>query len=468
SSSVSILLQLPRELVFAIFDCLSEPELIKLYQVSSNMKDLAMLAICSRFGISEAQIQLGSTSLTVTCNVMRSIGVSRPKNLQFNEGDVDHLPVWRSLIHYAKRFPNFIPKIVLKFPKRELETLREPGLAIANHRYLQSGPLCLASALGATIPQNPILIINHLSIVSVRPHLVVERRRSQHPSCLRIIEKDKLTRRIHSTLAATLKHERISLIHAFAFPHPSAPLSSVVVFNPLSILFLDIATAAPASVSPAEWELVLPLLALPSLRTVRIQLDCPFDGLSSFLERHPRIKHIDFRKDWSVLCSGGGGGFPSLPYLKDIAASTRMIAAALQTLSSFPRLHSVSISAELNSGAVADFQAALRLIAARSTVKQLTIQIPPDVDPPWMHFNDAKATLPYIQKLKIAQWTCSADGDDFPPWLKKFPALEELEVCGDLFQASSTSKGPLLSKRLSEAISKTCPGVIIRQVQRFG
>jgi hypothetical protein len=225
--------------------------------------------------------------------------------------------------------------------------------------------------------------------------------------------------------------------------------------------------------SPSEWQLFMPQLDLPSLRTLRIQVDLDYYALSSFLDRHDKIEQLDFRCGWSGLCNERPPSFPKVPNLKHISASSGMIRLALRT-NNFPHLQSVSISdrdtalQSNGSYAASNFQLALDSVPACSSVNHLIIQLH-SAEPPWKRFDvatDSRATreLRHIRKLHISPWTREAETDGFPHWLAMFSGLVTLEISGDLFP---TAKGPLVSEQLRKAISTVCPHVAVTQEQRF-
>ncbi|KAJ6564605.1 hypothetical protein B0H19DRAFT_1259027 [Mycena capillaripes] len=383
---------------------------------------------------------------------MRLIGasppISGPLGLRFNDRHVEHLPVWRSLVHLAKHF-RFVPNITLTFPGHPVHKLPSD--------FMKTIPRSVASLMCATALR-PIFIINFLTGVCVRPHRVPAG--GYAPAA---VDKETLTRRIQILIAATIKQEPLSMIHILSFPSPTTPLGSLAVIEPDFILSIDV-DAHAASLS--EWQFVLTHLELPNLRRLRIQVDLEYDVLSSFLHRHAGIQNLDFRCDWSGLRNEPHGRFPELSALKHISGSTRMIALALQR-SRLPGLKYVCIG-DRDTSSAANFQGALKSVAACSSVKHLMVQLH-NAEPPWNHFNvetgaTAERDLAHIQRLHISPWTHEVENDEFPHWLAMFPALKTLEISGDLFPISNK---PLVSEGLITAIGTICPHIVVTQEQHF-
>ncbi|KAJ7888475.1 hypothetical protein B0H13DRAFT_2042386 [Mycena leptocephala] len=396
-SATFSLTQLPRELILEIYQHLPESDLLSLCEVDFLTNELALLAALR-----------GNAPLGSPQPVSGSLG----SRLHFIDGGVNHL------------------LITLSFPKPD-------------SGFMKLFPPSVTRIVGGAALR-PILIINFLTGICIRPQRAAPSVGATAPPA---VDKGKFTRAIQSSLAATIKHQPHPVIHVLSFPQPTAPLGALVAINPNFILFLDMDAKVA---SPSEWQLFMPQLDLPSLRTLRIQVDLDYYALSSFLDRHDKIEQLDFRCDWSGLCNERPPPFPKVPNLKHISASSGMIRLALRT-NNFPHLQSVSIIG-------------LDSVPACSSVNHLIIQLH-SAEPPWKHFDvatDSRAAreLRHIRKLHISPWTREAETDGFPHWLAMFSGLVTLEISGDLFP---TAKGPLVSEQLRKAISTVCPHVALRR-----
>ncbi|KAJ7176870.1 hypothetical protein C8R46DRAFT_1213442 [Mycena filopes] len=445
-SSTSLLLRLPQELILAIYEYLAEPELVNLYAVASAAKELAILTFVTRYGISEALLQSGS--LHISCSARRAFGYSRPvvqgPTIRFDDREhVDHLPLWRTIVHFAMHAP-VIPSIDFTFPANNPDIVKSFSTAVP-------------SLMGATAFK-PVLIINYSGSACVRP---------QGPHST--IDRGKLARTIQLSISTAAKQTQLSTIHIRAFPQATASVGCVVVVNPSAISFLDVDAAM---VSTSEWEFVLPRLKLPTLRRTRIHVDLECSALSSFFANHAGIEHLDFRADWSELFTESWHRFPSLPALKYLAGSARVINLALQRpavqKNQFPLLKCVCINFTPQVDDTADFPLALHRIAACSSVGCLALRISAFSELPWTS-NLALADRPEralrnIRKVQISPWTHDSESAQFSEWLRMFPKLKKLEVSGDLFP---THNGSLVSAWLMQLIKTECPHVVVTQERRF-
>ncbi|KAJ7489066.1 hypothetical protein FB451DRAFT_1552968 [Mycena latifolia] len=466
------LLELPRELILLIFDWIPEKDLIRLYEVSSVSKKLALLAILAHYGVSESQLQSQELS-NIPSRALHALSACYPTmianirvlDVHFNPRDADSLAEWHALEHLAERFP-VIPKVTVAFSEPPTRT------QILSHLW---GPLstALVSLTGNT--SQPAVVFRYAEVVTVRPRppklLKRALRTSPGSSSIPMIDKQKLTKKIQYSIATLSTHKPFSSIQVRSFTQPEAALGSLVILNPDAIFHLTISADV---ISAREWQFAMSDLYLPSLRTLFIRVDLEYQSLSAFLDRHNSIEHLEFSSDWGCLHDHGLPPFSilALPRLKHISAGSRVLARILQTPNDFPLLDYVCISPRDSTTNDADsrnnFQAVLRAIAARSSVTNLMIQIH-GVHPPWKTFDamepTAEETLQYVEELHILPWTPGAECDAFPHWLAKFPALTKLTIAGNLFQPT---RGPLLSNWLAEGIKTVCPHVFVKQERRLG
>ncbi|KAJ7097516.1 hypothetical protein C8R44DRAFT_366282 [Mycena epipterygia] len=461
--------KLPRELILLIFDYLPERDLIKLYEVSSSTKELALLVILARYGVSESQIQSQELP-NVSSRALRSLSACYPTilphirtlDLHFDDGDVDHLAAWRSLMHLAERFPA-IPSITLTFPERP------------THLELWAVlPTVLISLMGDI--SRPAVIIHSVAIVVVRPRppSILKRawKTSTGSSATPVIARQKLTRKLQSSIATAIVFRPLSSVQVRLFTQPEARLGSLVILEPASIFYLNL---NEQFISRPEWQFIMTDFHLPSLRTLFIRIDLDHHPLSVFLDRHNSIEHLEFTTDCGPLHSKALPPFPisALPRLKHISASARVIACVLQTSNDFSFLEHVCIAPRDSSSndpdGPAHLQMAFRAMAARSSVNTLMLYIRSG-DPPWKELDAKEARAEHelhsVQELHLLPWTQEAEYDTFPSWLAMFPALKKLTIAGNIFQSSK--RGPLVSARLMDAVKTTCPHIVVKQERRLG
>ncbi|KAJ6598155.1 hypothetical protein DFH09DRAFT_53715 [Mycena vulgaris] len=467
------LLHLPRELILLIYGYLPETDLIKLCEVSSLSKRLALLAILAQYGISESQLHSQELS-KVPPRALRALIHCYPAiisnilalDAHFNRGDVVDFHMWRYLGRLAECFP-IIPCITLTFSE-------EPTASEILSDLWNVLPTTLIALMGNN--SRPVVVVHSAALIAVRPRLpnILKRawRTSTGSSSLPVVDNRKLIHKLQQSMATVTTHRVLSSIQVRSFVQPGTPLGSLVVLNPGSIYHL---TINPDVISPSEWQCVLSDLHLPYLRTLFVGIDLECHSLSAFLDTHSRIEYLELTTDWS--CLHGHTLRPisisALPRLKHISAGARVIARVLQTPNDFPLLDYVCINAHDFTANDADspryYEAALRAVAPRASVANLMVQIHGVEVPPWMTLDvkdpGVEQELRYIQELHILPWTLRAECDTFPLWLARFPALKKLTIAGNLFQPS---RGPLLSHWLAEAIKSTCPYVIVKQERRIG
>ncbi|KAJ7444618.1 hypothetical protein B0H11DRAFT_2291185 [Mycena galericulata] len=454
------LIDLPQELILEIFSHLPERDLVTLFEVSSLTKVLAIATVLASHGISECQSSQ-PLDIRITSQAVRKFGSSHPTrgtialpSLQFNDGDIDHMPVWRSLLHLAKRSADIV--LTLQVPLTKSPRLRRFWDPLLTSVLRLFGPSA----------SHPVVIIHYLAAFCARPKQpsVLQR---EAPHILLAIDKELLRRNIKESIAATIKRQPLSRIHVRSFPQRPTPVGALVLLNPDSISFLNIDVA---NLSRTEWQFILPHLNLPGLRAVRIQANLDYEPLSSFLGLHARIEHLDFRRDWTGLYNERP--FPVLHNLTRLTAGSHIIALALQSANTFNLLECVDISDQDTTmddlARVAYFQAALRAVATRSSVQRLMIQMHDNIKPPWRYLDATSDDRPerrlrYIRTLHISLWTGEAEHEEFPNWLEMFPALTRLHISGVFLSPRPSSGGPVLSDWLAEAIKETCSRISVHQ-----
>ncbi|KAF8176362.1 hypothetical protein K438DRAFT_1979154 [Mycena galopus ATCC 62051] len=500
------LLQLPRELILSILDCLPEPELLRFCEVSSGSQQLALLTLLARYGVSESQIHSQELS-KISSRAIHSLCASYPTILpnirrldfDFTNGDVDHLHPWRSLIHLAECFP-IIPRISFAFSDRSSASERFSGL-------WNMLPTTLIALMGKSHAR-PVVIIHYLGVTALHPKVPNLLKRAlktpTRPSALAVpvVDKMKLTRKLFSTIATASTRRLLSTISLRSFnTDPPAPLGVLMVLNSSAISYLDIDDRV---LSRAEWEFLMGELHLPSLRALIIRVDFEFNHqnhshLSAFIEKHDKIEFLDFPRDWSCLHDDTRNSTlkpfstSTLLYLKHITASARVVAGILQIANEFPLLEYVGIGSrepilpadkdkaknrpktDGDSNGAACVQDALRALAARPSVMTLVLHLQ-SIALPWADFHSAEEkntraeTLNSIQKLELVRWTREAGHTAFPAWLALFPALQDVLISADMDTQPLTARGqrqPLVSKRLQDAITERCPWIAVRQELRM-
>ncbi|KAJ7687724.1 hypothetical protein B0H17DRAFT_680120 [Mycena rosella] len=469
SSEAASLLQLPRELILLIYECLPEHDLIRLCQVSSLSKHLALLAILARHGVSESQLQSQEIS-NISTRALRALSACYPNfisniralNVHFNRTDAHHHAVC-SLRRLAEDFP-VIPWVTLTFC--------DPGWPLLSNELWNALSMALVALMGNN--PGPVVVIRTAAVMAVRPRPrnILKRvwRTSTAPP---VVDKEQLAKKLLYYLTSVITHtvKRATSIQMRSFTQPGAALGSFIILNPDSIFHLKISNWN--NISPREWDCVVTDLHLPSLRTLFIGADLEYQPLSTFLDRHAQIERLEFTSDWSCLHGHDLPPFPisALPRLKHISAGPRVLARILQAPNGFPLLDYVAIAARDSIATDLDgrdrIRAALLAVAARPSVTNLMIHIN-GVEVPWKRFDEeeegAEEILQGIQKLHILPWTPGAECDTFPNWLARFPALKKLTIIGNLFPFS---KGPLVSEWLMEAIELACPYVVVKQERRI-
>ncbi|KAK7016909.1 hypothetical protein R3P38DRAFT_2988326 [Favolaschia claudopus] len=473
SSAGFPLFEMPRELIFLILDWLAESELLRLCEVSSESQQLALRTLLTRHGVSESQVQAQSL-MKVRSRAIRSICASHPAlisnihrlDFDFTDGDVDHLHPWKSLVHLASRFP-VIPTVTFTFSDRSSASERYTGL-------WNLLPSTLIALIGNH--SRPIILINHLNVTAVYPKLpnILKRKLKTSKSfsvpAVPAVDRMKLTRKLLSCIATATARRVLSTIYLYSFPDPTAPLGALLTLNHLSIFYLNIDENI---MSRQEWEFLMSELHLPNLRTLFVHIDFDLPTLSSFLEKHPKIEHLELSRDGGHLFDPTRPPFSAsaLPHLKRISASARLVARILHAPNDFRFLEHVGIGsrrelfADERPNVATYIRDALRALSSRTSVHTLALQIR-SIELPWAEAKfDARKTraekdLQFLQKLEISAWTREAEHATFPTWLAMFTGLQDLAISGDLIQST---KGPLVSTWLVQAINISCPNVTVRQ-----
>ncbi|KAJ7220776.1 hypothetical protein GGX14DRAFT_432037, partial [Mycena pura] len=459
--------QLPQELILLIYGYIPEPDLFGMCQVSSMSRQLALLALLARHGISESQMQ-SQELRNISSGALRVLSASYPTvirnirslNLCMTPGERgnDRFNTWRALTHLAERFP-----VIQRF------TLTLPALdTVEATRLWQVLPAAVAALMRDRT--RPLVVIRGVyDCTAVRPRLpnILKRAWKGAP----LIDEKKLTQKLQYLIAAatTPPQPRISSIYLRSFTESSAMLGSLLILNPSGLRCLNI---EDRDVSRSEWTFLLPELHLPPLRSLFIRVDLNYHALSAFLDRHHQIEHLEFTGDWTDIHNRSSSplSISALPRLKRLFASCRVVACLLLAHNDFSQLNHVSVGAgERTSNDPESFQTALRAVAARPSVTVLTIRLD-NMDAPWKGWDvkqtqsRAETELRHVQELRLQPWTRTAVprslDDSFPAWLTLFPVLRHLFVAEEL---SLLLKMPLLSERLVAAIGAACPLVIVKQ-----
>ncbi|KAJ7779138.1 hypothetical protein B0H16DRAFT_1501624 [Mycena metata] len=467
------LFELPQELVLSVFDCLPESELFMLCEVSSETRHLALLTLLARYGISEAQLESRQLS-SVSSRAIRLLCASHPSlipsirrlDLDFTDGDVDHLHPWRALLHLAEHFP-IIPCVTFTFSDRSSASERYTGL-------WNLLPTTLIALMGKH--SRPVVIIHHLSVTAVQPRLPNLLKRTlrtpkRSSPAVPAVDRMKLTRKLLSCIATATMRRLLSNIYLRSFTaESSAPLGALLILNPVTVFYLDIGEhILPRS----ELQFLMSELHLPSLRTLFIRSDFEHHALSAFLDKHNTLEHLEFFSDWSCLHTTSLQPFSisALPRLKHLSANSHIVARILETPNTFPQLEYVGIGARDSPDGPDDatrVQRALRALVPRSVTTLMLFMH--GIEAPWADFSPkekglrAEKGLQSVQELYLSQWTYEAQHTSFPAWLALFPALQDLSVSGSLFQAT---KGPLIPHRFLETINTICPRVVVKQERRL-
>ncbi|KAJ7256234.1 hypothetical protein B0H12DRAFT_520055 [Mycena haematopus] len=507
------LLQLPRELILLILDCLSEPELLKFCQVSSGSRHLALLTLLARHGVSESQVQSQELS-NISSRAIRALCASYPTlvpnirrlDLDFRDGDVNHLHPWQSLVHLAERFPT-IPHVSFAFSDRSTASERFSGL-------WNLLPATLSALIGTQNYARPVVIIHYLNVVAVHPkvpHLLKRALKTPTRSsalAVPVLDKMKLTRKLMSSIATASMRRLLSTISLRSFTDPDAPVGALLILNRLAVCYLNVDERV---LSRAEWAFLMEELHLPALRAlvVRVDFDCDAEprhsnqdhrsSLSAFLERHDKIELLDLVASSFCYCESTPALAPpfctsALPRLQHLTASARVVARILQTTNELPLLERVEIgvreplppspsdkdhSTSDSDDSATYVQAALRALVARPSVTTLVLHMQ-GLPLPWTGADkcDPARIEPHlhaVRRLELVRWTRDVEyalpPHALPAWLALFPGLRELVIAGDMAQAQAGMKGgmarakgagPLVSRRMREMIVEECPLLAVR------
>ncbi|KAF7377419.1 F-box domain-containing protein [Mycena sanguinolenta] len=456
----------------------------------------------------------------------------RRLDLDLTDGDVSHLHPWQSLVHLAERFPTiphvsfaFSDRSTASERFGGLWNLLPATLSalmgIGNH----SRPVVIIHYLNtiAVHPKVPHLLKRALK-TPIRPSAlavpVIDKMKLTRKLLSSIATAS--TRRLLSTIS----------VRSFMDPDAPIGALLILNRLAVCYLDIDEHVLSRTEWTFLLEELYLPALRALVVRIdfdcdaeARHNKN-HWNTFSAFLERHDKIELLDF------VASPSGHPRPTLesppfstsalPLLQRLTASAHVVARILQTTNEFPLLERVEIGAreplphtptsahkdhstpenDCNPNDATYVQAALCALVARPSVTALVLHLH-GLSLPWAAPSQVKVDpdscypgptsrmethLHAIEKLELLHWAPESEhascARQLPAWLALFPGLREVVIAGDMRpqQAAGTKLatgsvtaagvnlkgGPLVSRRLREAIAEACPRVVVKVELRLG
>ncbi|KAJ6536830.1 hypothetical protein B0H19DRAFT_1240699 [Mycena capillaripes] len=449
TSAPPILPRFSDEIIFEIFEHLTDAELLPLASISKHIHDLALLAHLGRYGITETNIAAKSFPKLSTGGAFHAFRLAR-----FITG-VDALHLRFDQSHRFDRDVAALASLSRRLPRIKSIDLE---FAICNTRM--GGPCDIGGLLLdliAAYRSRPAIIVLPLTLSIVRPRKSAFHAIGQLYRRMRAV-RSKAWKRTEPMIVEKEFREELLLFAVYrleglipsviirSFDAPS-PLGSLIILHAAHVSKLCIPPTL--RLLPAELSAVFGNLTLPLLRTLEAAVDISDPALSVFLSRHPTLQLLRLRELHFMPQRTSVAPIPpdALPKLEHLLGTARVLAWVFASPHPFPNLGVATI--ELHGFPAVDvrddYRAALRGLAWRPAADTIALHLKGWA--PWNSPDFAAASAPeraleHVVDLCVTFQLPSRvpHSAELVKWLRIFPSLQQVSLFNHLPLEDKKSK----------------------------